>query len=159
MLTVNKHCLLVFALLFLQHQILFAVELNTRQIEQTHKLDSLRNEIRNVESSIVTARSEAEKLYQEIELSEIAARDTSQRLDFYATEIRVKEKQLKELDKRKREQQSVLDQQRQQLATQVRAAYKSGRSNYLKLLLNQEDPAQMGRILAYYNYDVQARGK
>ena len=158
MLTVNKHCLLVFALLFLQHQILFAVELNTRQIEQTHKLDSLRNEIRNVESSIVTARSEAEKLYQEIELSEIAARDTSQRLDFYATEIRVKEKQLKELDKRKREQQSVLDQQRQQLATQVRAAYKSGRSNYLKLLLNQEDPAQMGRILAYYNYDVQARG-
>lgn len=38
------------------------------------------------------------------------------------------------------------------LATQVRAAYMMGRNEPLKLLLNQRDPAQFGRNLAYYGY-------
>jgi septal ring factor EnvC (AmiA/AmiB activator) len=43
------------------------------------------------------------------------------------------------------------------LAHQARAAYALGRQPYLKLLLNQENPATVARVLAYYRYFNRAR--
>ena len=41
---------------------------------------------------------------------------------------------------------------RMQFAEQVRAAYMSGGQERVKLLLNQRDPATLGRLLSYYQY-------
>jgi len=38
------------------------------------------------------------------------------------------------------------------LAGQVRAAYIAGREERIKLLLNQQDPATLGRLMVYYDY-------
>ena len=38
------------------------------------------------------------------------------------------------------------------LAAQVRASYMSGSQEKLRLLLNQQDPASLGRLLRYYDY-------
>ena len=38
------------------------------------------------------------------------------------------------------------------LAAQVRAAFMSGNQEKIKLLLNQRDPATMGRVMTYYSY-------
>ena len=46
---------------------------------------------------------------------------------------------------------------RRQLSELVRAAYLSGREERLKLLLNQEDPALLNRMLAYHDYLARAR--
>ena len=45
-----------------------------------------------------------------------------------------------------------LTDERQVLAEQVRMAYLSGRREMVKLLLNQESPARLGRLLVYYDY-------
>ena len=49
--------------------------------------------------------------------------------------------------------------ERQVLAEQIRAAYLSGRREMTKLLLNQESPARLGRLLVYYDYLNRARGE
>lgn len=46
---------------------------------------------------------------------------------------------------------------RDALAGQLRAAYVTGREEPLKLLLNQGDPAQAGRMFVYYSYFSRAR--
>jgi septal ring factor EnvC (AmiA/AmiB activator) len=46
---------------------------------------------------------------------------------------------------------------RAELAAQVRAAYLIGPREPLRLLLNQQDPARVGRNLAYYGYFGRAR--
>ena len=46
---------------------------------------------------------------------------------------------------------------RQELDHAVRAAYLLGKQDYLKLLLNQDDPARVSRMLIYYRYLAQAR--
>ncbi len=46
----------------------------------------------------------------------------------------------------------------EQLAAQVVAAYTSGSQERLKLLLNQHDPATLGRLLTYYRYMSDYRG-
>src|SRR5450631_2835054 len=43
------------------------------------------------------------------------------------------------------------------LAAQLRAAYEGGRAENLKLLLSADDPAQLGRALAYFGYVGRAR--
>ncbi len=49
--------------------------------------------------------------------------------------------------------------ERQVLAEQIRTAYLSGRREMTKLLLNQESPARLGRLLVYYDYLNRARGE
>ncbi len=45
-----------------------------------------------------------------------------------------------------------IDGQKHELENQVKAAYGMGRSEKLKLLLNQQDPSLSGRMLVYYDY-------
>jgi septal ring factor EnvC (AmiA/AmiB activator) len=45
------------------------------------------------------------------------------------------------------------------IARQIRASYVMGRQEYLKLLLNQQDPAAVSRTLVYYDYFNRARVK
>lgn len=69
-------------------------------------------------------------------------------------------KQNRELKKLKKEQQKTrnkLASQRNILSQQIRAAYMIGKQEYLKLLLNQENPAAIGRTLTYYDYFHKAR--
>ena len=55
-----------------------------------------------------------------------------------------------ELNRLKNEQQKYVEQQ-------VRAAYEMGKQEYLKVLLNQEDPNEIARLMTYYNYFIAAR--
>jgi septal ring factor EnvC (AmiA/AmiB activator) len=54
--------------------------------------------------------------------------------------------------------QNALQAERDSLAAQLRAAYMIGRQEQLKLLLNQSNPASLGRTLAYYGYFAEQRG-
>jgi septal ring factor EnvC (AmiA/AmiB activator) len=54
---------------------------------------------------------------------------------------------------------SALQAERATLASQARAAYMIGRQEELKLLLNQSNPASLGRTLAYYGYFAEQRSQ
>ena len=100
------------------------------------KRDKLSVQLRDAELGVQSARKE---------LDEIRA----QRL---AVEARVREL---EAERVRREQE--LDGERAELAGELRTAYVNGREEQLKLLLNQEDPSNFGRMLAYYGYFGRAR--
>ena len=64
------------------------------------------------------------------------------------------------IDKLKSEQKKLLAKQKQQqkaLAEMVRTAYLNGKHDYTKLLLNQNDPAQLERLITYYRRMNDAR--
>ena len=50
-----------------------------------------------------------------------------------------------------------ISQQEKQLHNEVMAAYSTGREAYLKLLLNQESPEKVSRLMRYYDYFHKAR--
>jgi septal ring factor EnvC (AmiA/AmiB activator) len=56
-------------------------------------------------------------------------------------------------------QNAALLEQRAELARQVRAAYAMGRQERLRILLNQQDPAMVSRMMAYYDYLNRARAE
>jgi septal ring factor EnvC (AmiA/AmiB activator) len=55
------------------------------------------------------------------------------------------------------QEQQALEKERAALAGQLRAAYMIGREEPLKLLLNQQNPLQSGRLYTYYSYFGRAR--
>ena len=98
--------------------------------------DKLTREIEESEKTVGAARGELEKLRRE------RAEHTARRAELAA--------------QRQREQ-AELDKSRGALAGQIRAAHMIGQREPLKLLLNQRDPAEAGRVLVYYQYFGRAR--
>lgn len=74
-------------------------------------------------------------------------------------ELATEQKALDALQRERKQRLDLLGRERGALAGQVRAAFVTGREERLKLLLNQQDPARVGRMLAYYDRFNRARSE
>lgn len=90
----------------------------------------------------------------ELKVAEVALaiRKTNNQVADVDGKIKQLEKEQKQLLKEKKKQQALL-------AELVRTAYLSGRHDYTKLLLNQDDPAKLERLITYYKSLNEARVK
>lgn len=100
--------------------------------------DSLVGQLKQADESIQTAR---------MALAEVRTRRVSA------------EQQLETLQQQQATERAQLQLERQALAQEIRLTYINGRNEQLKLLLNQQDPAQLGRMLNYYGYFGRARAE
>ncbi len=65
--------------------------------------------------------------------------------------------ELSELQVKKEETYSRLMAEQKILSRQLRSAYVSGHEEYIKLIMNQQDPAVVSRMLVYYRYLTKSR--
>jgi len=127
--------------------------------DKNSELETVRSQIEDVRSDLDAARSESEKLLDDLRRTEIAAGRETLKLKEVEQLINAKQARLTDLNNIIAMHTQTLDQERLYLGSQVKAAYMTGHNDYLKLLLNQEDPARVGRMLAYYDYFNRARIK
>jgi septal ring factor EnvC (AmiA/AmiB activator) len=80
-----------------------------------------------------------------------------QRLDWLRAAQAAADRRRSELRGEQGREQNALQAERAALAAQVRTAYIIGRQEQLKLLLNQSNPASLGRTLTYYGYLAEER--
>ncbi|MGB3595467.1 murein hydrolase activator EnvC family protein [Pseudomonas neustonica] len=106
-------------------------------------LDGLKQEVSGLESELKESETDIGRLKRESSELEQQIRDGETRL----LDLREQAKEL----------QASLEAQQEQIAQQVRAAYMAGQQGYLKVLLNQDDPGRMARMMRYYEYVGQAR--
>jgi len=116
------------------------------------ELTELRARIGEVQKRLQAARAEesaaaraVREVEQRIGRAARGLRDTRARL-------RDEERRLAASQHRYTEVSAELETERGELARQIRAAYLTGRQEQIKLMLNQEDPARVGRTLTYYRY-------
>ncbi len=120
-------------------------------------LKAVKTQIDKVKAAMERDAGKRDKLTREIEESEKtvgAARDELEKLRRERAERTARRAGLAE--ERSREQ-AALARDRGALAGQLRAASMIGQQEPLKLLLNQRDPGQTGRVLVYYQYFGRAR--
>jgi septal ring factor EnvC (AmiA/AmiB activator) len=79
------------------------------------------------------------------------------RLDEARRRVRASDARLRELAAERQANERRLEQEREALAAQLRAAYAAGQEEQLRLLLSEKDPAALGRMLVYYAYLGRAR--
>jgi murein hydrolase activator len=123
------------------------------------ELETIRTRIKDVETRIKSAQDETEKLQKELRDNEVTTAETLTRLHLVRSSILKKNAELEELLFEQAEHDAALKQEKEKLTHQIRSAYQIGRNDYIKLILNQEDPALVGRALAYYDYHNRSRSE
>ena len=116
------------------------------------ELEEVREKISDLKKSMDRSARDRDRLTGELQKAEIAISEKRLRLNDIERERAYSGKRLGELDAAIAEREAELELESEHLSAQVRAAYMSGSQEKIKLLLNQRDPAMLGRMMAYYRY-------
>ena len=117
-----------------------------------HELEDVRERISALKKSMDATAAERDRLAAELQEVEVAISEQRMRIAEIEREQRATTKKKEALDANLAEREAHLDEESVALAAQVRAAYLSGSQEKIRLLLNQRDPATLGRLMAYYQY-------
>lgn len=122
------------------------------------------SQLQHIEGLIQTLRADLNesgavrsRLLAELEESEKQIGQSAKNLHQIGEQLQRQQQRLDDLERRYGVQQEALGVERQALKQQLLAAYAMGRQQRLKILLNQQDPAIVSRILVYYDYFNRAR--
>lgn len=129
------------------------VRAKTAQLEQLRKrITGLKQELRDVRGSRDQQQAALEKTDKAIGEVAMALRETRKRVD-------AAEQELQALEKTRQAELDGLAGTRALLKKEIRASYMAGRQQQVKLLLNQEDPAALARMLVYQGYFTRTRSE
>jgi septal ring factor EnvC (AmiA/AmiB activator) len=121
------------------------------------ELRRLNQRIDKVRKSVDSDMRKRDQLSVELREAELGVQTARKGLDEVKAQRLAAEARLRELEAEQAQRDRELDGERAALAGELRTAYVNGREEQLKMLLNQEDPATFGRMLAYYGYFGRAR--
>lgn len=116
------------------------------------ELEEVRQRISALKQSMDDSAAERDRLTTELQEIEIRISEQRIRLREIEDQRRFTANKKEGLDRDLAEREAALDEESAALASQVRAAYMSGSQEKIRLLLNQKDPATLGRLMAYYRY-------
>jgi septal ring factor EnvC (AmiA/AmiB activator) len=116
------------------------------------ELAEVRERISALKQSMDDAAEERDRVTAELQELDIAIAERRTRLREIEREHKYAADKKARLDAELAEREAHLDEESRSLAAQVRTAYMSGSQEKIKLLLNQRDPATLGRLMAYYRY-------
>lgn len=121
------------------------------------KLEKLQKSITKIQQHLKGSKkqrshvlTELQKLESEISKNAIALKTLANDVQIIRQQKTKLEHGLKQLNKQIHRQQTALSEQ-------IRSAYSMGHQQNLKMLLNQQNPAQAGRTQEYFNYFNRAR--
>lgn len=130
---------------------------NLTQIKE-RELEAVREKISTLKLSMDKRASERDRITGELQAAEVSIAERREHLKGLERQREFSERKKADLDVRLELKEAELMVESAQLESQVVAAYTSGSQERLKLLLNQHDPATLGRLMTYYRYMSEFRG-
>ena len=147
-------------LLFLAALSLFPLPLPAEEgkvVEKKAELAELKKEIAALQTVIQERQSKLQKedtILKDVDLRISEINSNLRDLDRQKQDLHT---ELSDLQVKKLETATSLQSEQQILAQQLRSAYVSGHEEYIKLIMNQQDPAVVSRMLVYYRYLTESR--
>lgn len=163
-LTLTRHCLssilpgqrLICLVLMLL--LSFTVAAADKEVS-TQQLNALNSRIKALEQSLNKAKGTRAELIDELKASERNISSIANDIRSNLESSQQLQTRLRNLRAEKRDLQLKQNQQKTYLEKQIRSAYAMGRQEYLKVLLNQQQPDQVSRVLRYYDYINKERSR
>ena len=136
------------------------VEAQDKELAQIkeRELESVREKISDLKKSMDQRAAERDRVTGELQTAEIGIAEKRSVLRDLERQHAFSQKKKAVLDGQLAAKQEELSTESERLGAQVRAAYTSGDQERIKLLLNQHDPATLGRLMTYYRYMSEFRG-
>lgn len=122
-------------------------------------LERINAAIARVEQELAGSRSARGEVAAAIEAAEKQILATQQQIAAVSAQLAQHQSSLAQLLPRQQELAAASAREQQLIAGYARSAWMNGNQEYLKLLLNQNDPARTARMLRYYRYFSGARAE
>lgn len=130
-------------------------DIDQAQVEA--KLKELEAEISKYKELLQNTQGEKSEIESTLEKNEKGISDLINKIEDVEEELDNSKDKVSSLERRQSELRGAKTEQQYYIEQQIRAAYEIGNQEYLKVLLNQEDPNEMARMLTYYDYFNEAR--
>jgi len=121
------------------------------------KLLELQKSISLLKSELQKVKGSRNDLQENLQASEVDMGQLSSKIERLQGELASGKKQLLQLSRNRTELQGKRRAQQKTIGAYVNSAYRLGQQSQVKLLLNQQDPAELARTLKYYDYFIDAR--
>ena len=129
------------------------------QEEIEAKLKTLDKEISIYKKTLDTTQGQKSELEAVLERNEQGINKLVNKIDTIEKALNTTSDKIYSLEDKQKELLAVKSGQQYYIKKQIRAAYEIGSQEYVKVLLNQEDPNEIAKMLTYYDYFNQARSK
>ncbi len=127
--------------------------------DKESELHKLQGEISTLQSELSEREKRRQALQSQLKQAEQKIGKTTRHLRVLAGSLQRQQQHLDQLKQEQSGQLQALERNRKALAQQLRSAYAMGRQERVKILLNQQDPAVVSRMLVYYDYFNRARNE
>jgi septal ring factor EnvC (AmiA/AmiB activator) len=124
--------------------------------DQQTEMAQLQKNIDALQKELRAAQGTRSTLQKDIEASERQINDLQKKADEINKQLQQQQRELKELNDEKATLEQARTRQQAQIAEQMRAAHRLGKQSEVKVLLNQESPDQVSRIMKYHSYFMEA---
>lgn len=124
--------------------------------EYQQKLQALQQNIQQLQQQLNSVKGNREQLLQDLKKNETEIGKLLDKIDSIKQQLKSEEQALEDLRSRRSSLAEEQIAQKKQIAQQVRAAYLLGGQSNLKLLLNQDSPETVSRMLKYHDYFLAA---
>ncbi|MCU7861184.1 MAG: peptidase M23, partial [Candidatus Thiodiazotropha sp. (ex Lucinoma kastoroae)] len=121
------------------------------------KLEQVKNRIHSLQDQLRSTKGKREEHSQALQQTEMQIGAFARRIRATEQSLKRQKRRLADLEGERADARLSLDQHRSSLERQIRAGYAMGRQEKLKILLNQQDPAVVSRVMVYYDYFNSAR--
>jgi len=145
------------ALILLALSCLLSPAFADERAQTQQQLDATRQDIAELKKMLGKLQEEKSGVQKDLKSTETDIGNLEKQVEALQQELKKTEGELERLDTEKKKLQSALVEQQRLIAIQARSAYQNGREEYLKLLLNQQNPEKFARTLTYYDYLSKAR--
>ncbi|QYX46126.1 murein hydrolase activator EnvC [Pseudomonas tussilaginis] len=145
------------ALILLALTCLLSPAFADERAQTQQQLDATRQDIAELKKMLGKLQQEKSGVQKDLRSTETDIGKLEKQVEALQQELKKTEGELERLDHEKKKLQSARVEQQRLIAIQARSAYQNGREEYLKLLLNQQNPEKFARTLTYYDYLSQAR--
>lgn len=136
---------------------LIAPAIADQRADTQRQLEAARQDVAELKKLLEKLQQEKSGVQQQLKKTETEMGNLEHQVKELQRELKGSEQEIQRLDQEKKKLQSARTEQQRLIAIQARAAYQSGRQEYVKLLLNQQNPEKFSRTLTYYDYLSQAR--
>lgn len=134
------------------------IGLTQSEEEQARKqLKQLQQDMQRISREIYSEKARKDTLQGQLRESEINLGALQRDIRKNERDQKAAQKRLAKLKTERGELEKARDKQQDSIARELKSAYQMGRQGQVKVLLNQEEPDTVARIMAYYRYFLQAR--
>ena len=125
--------------------------------EAESRLGQVLAEIDQLKTRLESSRTEQRKEQDRLRNLDLRIQQANGDLRKLAEQKTAQQQELEILLRQRSEYLAQLEQRMDQLAEQLRRSYRNSRQSRIQLVLNQDDPGRLGRLLAYYDYYARAQ--